>query len=62
MGLAVWILVDRNYFSIILGQETMTASAWLLALGGIIGMVIAIVGRVAHNYQQIKVMWSVSIQ
>lgn len=57
MGVGIWTLVDRAYISVMMGSETLTAAAWILALSGgiaIVAMFIADVGVcMPHN----KVMW-----
>ena len=44
MGVGIWIIVDRNFMSAILGTDLMTAAAYLIVVGGGIVTIIALLG------------------
>lgn len=44
MGIGIWIIVDRNFMSAILGTDLMTAAAFLIIVGGAIVTVISLLG------------------
>ena len=44
MGVGIWIIVDRNFMSAILGTDLMTAAAYLIVVGGAIITVISLMG------------------
>ena len=44
MGVGIWIIVDRNFMSVILGTELMTVAAYLIIVGGGVVFLIAFMG------------------
>ena len=51
IGIAVWIICDKDFMSRLFGTELMTAAAYLLVAGGVSLVLFSFVGCMASFYQ-----------